>query len=137
MNDELQNQLAAALQATIEAAGTAKDFLAAELPDVVQQLLLWKMAHSIVISLIGIVVFIIVPWLIFRGYRRSSQYDALPDESSYRFDKSDFMTLRILLQIVFGLLSFIPINFTWLQIWLAPKVYLIEYAARLAGGSCG
>lgn len=24
-------------------------------------------------------------------------------------------------------------NFTWLQIWIAPRVFLVEYAAKLAG----
>ena len=124
MNEELQKALTEILHGVL----TAKGFMLAELPEVIQQLLLWKfwyhsarMAGFIVI--IGLIIVLIV---------KVEKY-VLNAEDIDRMDKRFFgwFLVPMLSIIPIVLISGIFFNLTWLQIWLAPKVYLIEYAASL------
>ena len=115
MNENLNN----ALVELINSALVAKDFVLGELPEVINQLLLWKAVENGVMA----VMFIIPAFLLFKTakyYWKTEKYD------------KEIPTL------LFGCLGLIPTIgvvvsiLTVLQIWIAPKVYLIEYAAQLA-----
>jgi hypothetical protein len=111
----------------------AKDFIMAELPEVIQQLLLWHAVESIIHMLFGLLLLAAIPvgWTIvyhkrhvlFR--RKRSEFDAMSGEAWTT------STLGVFLTIIFTFIGLALLNLTWLQIWLAPKVYLIEYAAGL------
>lgn len=123
MNEELQKALTEILNGVL----TAKDFMIAELPEVIQQLLIWKFYEHLIFCLVGIAIAIGVFIGFYIAYKsdKNNQIDARKktDGSEYVFlGLWSFASLMLLM-----LLS----NITWLQIWLAPKVYLIEYAASL------
>lgn len=98
----------------------AVDFSKAQIPDVIHQMLVWNMVTSIIIQivcLIVIVVFVVV---------------------AYKFCKyCDFEEESIWITVIVGLfLIVIPLvvfgkQFDWLEIWLAPKYYLLQQAASL------
>ena len=122
MNEQLQNALAEIITSALENAEAAKGFVLAELPDVVQQVLAWHFAVSLIWFVLGAVTlaFLAWAWISPRGaYRR-----CVGDEFG-----EIFVVAGTLAGLMVGLLG--VLNITWLQIWLAPKVYLIEYAASL------
>ena len=98
-------------------------FLVAELPEVIQQLLHWYFAKSVIYSFVGFflayVTYRIVKFAI-HFYKTDDSYDAA--------EKTAFI---ILISVIIGVLSLCFINLDWLQILIAPKVWLIEYASEL------
>jgi len=130
MNEQLQTALAELITSTLQ----AKEFIVGELPEVVRQLLAWKMCYSMVmmgLSLIFCIVFV------FAGVKIAKKVRLLQKEKlgSQRFyDNSDVAFEWF----IFTCCSLAPaavvaatFDIQWLQIWIAPKVWLIEYAASL------
>jgi len=125
MNEELQQAMLKILSKTVDTAGKATDFMVAEIPDVIQQLLVWKMWESI--FYLGIAIIVIVLWTIaevkvFKKIRECSNV-------------KDTWFLYLVPGTFVRLIPTIPVssclNLTWLQILVAPKLYLIEYASAL------
>ena len=121
MNEELQKALTEILSGVL----TAKDFVLAELPEVLTQLLLWKFWHSLIIASLGVVVLICV--LHFMTVYIKKVIDLGKTNDDYYL----WLIPMSIIGIPISMAAFISINITWLQIWVAPKVYLIEYAASL------
>lgn len=138
MNEQLQKALGELLNKANNGIDTAGDFLAAELPDVIQQLLMWYGVKSLLMCLIGVVAAFALPKLISVMLKR-------PEGKSNLFwdDRGDFSDemAPVMIVIFGGIFAFVIecvfifdfINIEWLQIWIAPKIWLIEYAAKLAG----
>jgi len=125
MNSELQSTLNDALVSVIEGAATAKDFILAETPEVVEQLLAWHLFKYGLLMGVGVLLLLSVGIY-------------------WRFvvKKWEWME-RNCIEVVFvvggavgtafaTIIAFSEcINITWLQILIAPKLYLLEYAASL------
>lgn len=100
------------------------DFAMEQIPDIIHQLLLWKAADAV----IGIIAMLILIVIFFKF---------LPKVQA--FAKEDRDPASLILYSVFGgavLLVFPAIAIFWnvsliLKIWLAPKIYLIEYVSEL------
>lgn len=118
MNEQLQAALLSILHSTINAATVAKDFLMAEIPEVIRQLLVWHAVEAGVLALC-----FLVPALLLVG--------AFWKNREWCFEELGPLNLFILFGVI-GLSSGAVVNgLTVLKIWIAPKLYLIEYAARL------
>lgn len=140
MNEQLQTALAEMLgkaNAGIDAGAT---FLQAQLPDVIQQLLLWKATFSALQCAIGALL-LIGAAVSLRVYRRKrvpgaegQKYGAYQATFVFDDDGNPLPTILplIVAQVASLIIGLVLLNATWLQIWLAPKIYLIEYAASLA-----
>lgn len=163
MNEELQIALAEMFNSVID----AKDFLVGELPEYIEQLLMWNIVLSLIWFVAGAATMIFFAkkayffhatvddecekikqeqasarasyengesWCFYSGRRSitSCAYDKIMRKSAD--DKSE---LIVAMTIVYGIFSFVGLcvfacNFDWLQIMIAPKVWLVEYAASLA-----
>lgn len=125
MNEQLQKALAELLGKANDGIDTAGEFLASELPEVIQQLLMWHGIKSFVELIFGI--FLILMILV---------YAKVAPEHIDKIEDSEVSALAIVLSIIVCIAAFIlslfKMNLEWLQIWIAPKVWLIEYAAKLA-----
>lgn len=128
--EKLQVALADAVNKSVQVAGDAKDFLVAQLPDVVRQLLMWKAAESIWKMLLpGLALLVIA-----KAAKRLRQY-AETHKWKYADQDNDSTAFGQILAwvmahvaIMFAAIFFLcSLNLTWLQIWIAPKVYLVEY----------
>ena len=118
MEKELQSALVEILNSTI----SAKNFLISEIPDVAQQLLLWKTVESLLLCIGALILFaLIVP-----AYRimKKIELKYWPDEPVY---------VAFISALVMAVAGFFVFNLDWLQIQLAPKLYLAEYAMKLIG----
>lgn len=137
MEEQLQAAISALIYKSLEMFEKGATFLSGEIPDVIQQLLQWKFTMSIINDATCVLVFLgTIFWLIY-------QYKYWTQTEKYRgYDGKQYARTRIegdagalsllnLVCLVPLIISFVNINLTWLQIWLAPKIYLIEYAATL------
>lgn len=132
--DKLKDALAQMITGVTQTAGQAKDFIVSQLPDVVKQLLMWKMAESIWQMFLPAIVLIV-------AVRICSKYRAKGREKDWKYiaenEEADALKQIIpfaLLHAWMGAMAIwfcLSANITWLQIWIAPKVYLIEYAKTL------
>lgn len=128
--EQLNEALAKLITQATAGNDTSVDFLQAQLPDVIVQLLMWHGVKSGILFVIGILIFIGL--VIADIYFGNKLYKILEEGN----DTESFWLFYIFIGSMFRatLLAAINITFlnlTWLQIWIAPKVWLIEYAARL------
>lgn len=131
MNDQMQQALVAILNKTMSGIEAGTSFLQAELPEVIHQLLYWKLASSLLAMLISIIV-IFAYWRFIRAFMKSEGGSALKDSWG---EPTGLAFAGLGAGGSASVFSFIVIlcdGFTAMQIALAPKVYLIEYAASLA-----
>jgi len=125
MNEKLQEQLTTILKSATETAKQAGAFLSDDVPDVVNQLLLWHGVESFIYFTLGILLFILgVVYIIF--LTRNARKNGIEIFSYYE----PYWCLY-LLTVIPWTISLSLLEFKWLKIWLAPKLYLIEYTATL------
>lgn len=121
----LQDSLKVILDKTVVGIQNGVDFLSAQLPDVIHQLLLWKFWESVVHCLFAVVAALcLIPiWVTARKYEKTAD----------KYQSGAGYCAAVFASIIPGGIAIVQFNITWLQIWVAPKIYLIEYAASLAG----
>ena len=102
-----------------------------EIPLVVQELLHWKFAESLFLFITGLI-FIYV-WV--KISIKVWQHGCIEDEYGRKNrDRWDMIWFGYFMGTLISFLISIPwvlCNIDWLQIWIAPRVYLLEYAAHL------
>lgn len=127
MNEQLQKALVDIITKATTGMDTAISFLSEELPDVIHQLLMWHMVESLVYFSSGVILAVII---FIANYKQVKYVVKMSKENSGYIDDAFWLVLNM-----FQLLWIIPIvilfNLRWLQILIAPKLYLIEYAASL------
>ena len=124
MNEELKTKANELLLRLLEGVEEGSEFLAGEIPDVLEQFLMWKAAESVVWFLLGVTI-AGFGLFICRCFWNASK-EATNDE-----DKPVWVMAMFLLALITLLAVNVTMSLTWLKIWLAPKVYLLEYAAEV------
>ena len=114
------------LQKASDGIDSAVSFSQAQIPDVVHQLLVWNTVSSIlfqlfILSAIGGYIF-----AVYKFHKASNDRDI--SDGAIIAAVSAFSVGGV---IVSGLGVAFFAYFDWMKIWLAPKLYLIEYAASL------
>ena len=127
MNTEASEQLTAALTGainkTVSAVETATEFLNQQSPEVIEQLLRWGFASSfacfaLLVGLAAKVLDVTFKYLRSGKSRKTSDYD--PGGAQF----ACFLALSVLLGLA-------ALSLGWIKILIAPKVWLLEYAARV------
>ena len=130
MNEQLQNALSGLLTKTMEGVETASTFLVAELPDVVYQLLLWYGVRSIVETVLAI------SCVLFYIKLEKKLYPFIKGKCDKSYD-SDFafyfgyLGMGSIPRAILLAVAYKHMSLDWLQIWIAPKIWLLEYSATL------
>ena len=127
----MKEQLLAALQGLITTIIDAKNFLVAEIPDVIREILLWAIVSHGALALVCVVVFCLCAKYVRVTIANCARHT---DHPGWEFATGGL--------IISGVISFfVGINsFLYaLKAWLAPKLFLIEYAVGLVKtcNSCG
>lgn len=134
MNDQLQQSLSQILDQAVSGVQAGVNLLSTELPDVIHQLLLWKMIESLILCVVGIIFTVsAIRWFaknLGKGKEDGKKYKATLTHNE-QGDLAPWGPFSIILLVLIVVIASITINITWLQILIAPKVYLIEYAAAL------
>ena len=127
-----------------QATGDATAFLVAEIPDVIQQMLVWHAIESIIWFLSGVLL-LTAPWLVCwrwggrgepivePGYNGDPRYkETLTHHRDGDIDQDGVLVLMLggTVPTIAGFLLAMN-SLEWLQILVAPKLYLLEYARAI------
>lgn len=116
MSNKLESVLIDAIQKTQAGIGEAVDFAVTQAPDVIHQLLLWKTIQSLALFIpMAMLSLFFFGWLIY-GIKKEKDYC-----EGYFFLVVGFFTAACIACT----------ELDWLKIWIAPKLYLVEYAAAM------
>ena len=141
MNEQLETQLVEILQSVSTSVGDAKEFIIAELPDVVQQVLSWYTVLSVVENILAILLLIVIGYMIRNMILKPKSMNTANLVQRLSFMKNHYAENRIeyspavllVIAVTFGLflVAMSKLNIVFLKILIAPKLWLIEYAATL------
>ena len=131
--NETDKQLAEILKKGLETAEKTGNFIVEQAPDLIRQLLIWKTVEYSVYVILGIS-------LIIYFYRWTKKVSKEMKENEDDFEDY-FMGSLANIFIAIGQLTFLIIGMMLIaenlqdliQIVFAPKIYLIEYSAKLLG----
>ena len=132
MNEQLQQAISQLITMSLVAIDKGATFLSGQIPDVIQQLLLWKAWESFLhFFIVGIVLSIVIVYANIKQFNYWMQETT--DSYGYKLKRIDenYGILAMLNIVQLTWVFILPqaiCNLTWFQIWIAPKVYLIEYA---------
>jgi len=128
MNEQLQNALAEIIQKAITTGEAAAEFLVAETPDVVYQLLLWYGVKTGLLCLTGLMLVSANVYMALKILKNPRGWYI--DEYGYMSVAGIAFTIASVFFMSIGGALFFE-NHDWLQILIAPKIWLLEYAAEL------
>lgn len=123
MNEQLQKALADMIGKSIAAFEHGAEFLSGQIPDVVHQLLLWYAVKNGIMAAVAVLVAIVGGIGVYKAFvweRKEGNGDY------FGFAMGSGISGVVVVSVVGHLW-----NLQWLQIWIAPKIWLIEYAARM------
>lgn len=142
--NQAEQVLAQLLERAVAGVDAAVEFSKAEIPDVVRQLLLWHFAENLIYFVIGLALLGVAAYGLWRVFRirpevLRQEEDRFGDprtiyKSTFWFDRDGDSTgahMLVVLAIIPIGLGLGAMNVQWLKIWLAPKLYLLEYGASL------
>ena len=122
MNTELNTAITRLIESSLSIAEKTGEFVLAEVPEFLQQLLLWYGVSNFIYFLIGVGIIVIMTWWV----------RVLPSViKKYNGDAVDILGPSAIIMTALLLLLVSLLNLTWLKVWIAPKVWLVEYAASL------
>jgi hypothetical protein len=133
MEEQANKILVELLQKAVGGIDAAVSFSQAQIPDVVHQLLVWNFVSAVMAQLFGLLIAagsIYAVLLVLKSGKRGDKWTRFSpgsDIASMSYEMSFPTAVAVSL---LGVLIIIC-NFDWLKIWLAPKLYLLEYAASL------
>lgn len=136
VNNNLQDALATLINKTVTGTDAATGHLQQQVLDVIHQLFVWKMVEAGA-TIASILLLFIVAFAVFRKWHKYAK--ARKEERPWA--ESALVTWEVSLyasSIVLGIPAVIVMvsSFTTvLQIWIAPKAWLIEYTANLLKGN--
>ena len=130
MNEQLQLAVSTLIQTSLNAIDKGTTFLSNQIPEVIQQLLLWKAVVSFIEFSSGIfIIGGIFAWLIYQYKYWTTTVTTEWGTKNVRLEEDAgplvLLNLFCIIPLLYGSSC---INLIWLQIWIAPKLYLIEYA---------
>lgn len=144
LNDTMQNAAAQLIEKAMSGLDQAAGFLQAEIPDYVYQLILWYGVKSGIYFVIGVALLSLIPLLYFaaikdikackKNYEDGEDWTRMGFSGGVTSSSYDYKVTGMnfwLASIFLAIVGCEFINLQWLQIWIAPKVWLVEYASTL------
>ena len=129
-NATLEGELIGILREVTNTAADAKEFVLSELPDVVSQVIMWYGVYNFIEFLLGLSLLLIVFFTNKKVY-----YNKTDDETWFQSLNPDEQFVALLpgpfASTIMAGIGILYINLQWLKIWIAPKLWLIEYTASL------
>lgn len=108
----------------------AVDFSKAQIPDVVHQMLVWNAVESIIAQIFSLIIIGAAFYLFYQVAKNRDDRDSIFSECGDLSFAGVILLFVSVALILFFLFNFL-MSFDWLQIWLAPKYYILQQAAQL------
>lgn len=127
MKEIMEKALGKIILQVTEGVDVAIGFLSKEIPDVVRQLLAWYFVYNLISFLAAVVTFIVIGICLKIVLRKIKAH--------YPNGGEDYwcgLILAVFVAFFVSIPGFIWINIGWLKIWIAPKIWLIEYVTEIA-----
>lgn len=118
MNEELKNKASEVLLKMLDMAQSAGEFAVDKAPEIIQQLLIWEFWSSLLFGILFLVLTLLNAWL---------------SKKIFDSDVEPVCIITITAVIIFFICSLYNLS-TALKVYIAPDLYLLEYAAKLAQG---
>lgn len=138
MNEQLQQALVEILNKTVSSIDASVGFMQAQLPDVIEQLLLWYAIKGVILFLVGVfmmtsIIFytLKVMSIDFQSYDHDTFWVAHYNHSSNSMNIGAMLLGLFCASISFAGFIMLGRIMDSIQIWIAPKIWLIEYSASL------
>ena len=142
VESKLEVALAEAVTKTADSIDTAAGFLAAQAPEVIAQLLIWHGIKSAILCALGIVMLYIMQHLVRncsgKGARINPDYPTKGNcRQTLTHDRDGELCPRTTITAGMAILGIVICldltlnNLDWLQILVAEKIWLLEYAAKI------
>lgn len=140
MSDKLENALADAIEKANSGIDAATEFVMSELPEVIQQALTWYAIESAIFFCIGLIMALFAfkffkSQLLFLKTKEGTARWARWSEHDHDLNGLGMLYVGIcaILDLVYICMMIDGVsNWDWIKILVAPKLWLIEYAAKLA-----
>lgn len=124
LQDKASEVLVNMIDITVKSMNDVIEFGKQQIPEVIHQLLLWQLTSSILWIVVGVVLVVVGFWWCCKA------------NNWIKKDPNNVPAHFVTLLFFVGGAWFIIYNaLDALQIWVAPKVYLIQYAADLVRGA--
>ncbi|HGN2348342.1 TPA: hypothetical protein ACKR1W_002776 [Proteus mirabilis] len=137
MNEQVLRALTDLLEKASNGIDSTVAFSQANLPEVIHQLLTWKMTMGVIWSVVGVALIalaIFMPIWARKAKSNGAIWTYHAGEINYNINSVMYDLFRAILPVpilFLGVVIFIGGFSMWLKILLAPKLYLIEYTASL------
>lgn len=141
MNEKANEVLAQLMQRALDGVDAAVDFSQQQIPEVVEQLLTWHLVESLVIGILSAATLPVWAYILYRfrpgqkinpdyDYCSNTKFNLFTDENNDPDPRIVFVAV-VSLVVVTCFFSGASDLLTACKIWLAPKLYLLEYGASL------
>ena len=132
-NTELLNEKLTELLIWIEeGVKTSKDFVVEQAPLFIQELLAWNFWISLIAFVIWTVVWVSIIWTLLSGFYQAFKYGWGEEEPSKGAIKVMVGVCATLIGcMAYFLNDFHSKSMEWLQISIAPRVWLVEYLQKM------
>ena len=127
MNTETDKQIAEILKKGLEAAEKSGNFVIEQAPDLVKQLITYKTIEASIYVLIEIVLMYLIARYFKYLYKKNNENSSFISENSFHFIG---IIISFMASIFFFFAFIIDIS-NLIQLIFAPKIYLLEYIAKL------
>jgi len=148
LQETASNALVNMIDVTVKTMSDVVEFSKQQIPDVIHQLLVWKAMESLLNFMLPAVVFLSLTIWCYRFWSKLPAQESRDNDNcspwiadQYRARDGTLVPrywirgyVVPVFSVIAGIVTLLCFNLTWLQIWLAPKVYLIQYAAELVKG---
>ena len=129
----LDKSLSIIIDGATEKGAKLVDFLYAQAPDVIQQLLIYHGVESAAKCLLGLILVFGFPFIIV--FICKKYYQVCKDKLKLDNDEPGIwvpMTLFVVFSLLISQMNgWDLINLTWLKICIAPKIYLLEFLTQI------
>lgn len=122
---ETDKVLSEALKKAIETAEKTGQFVVDQAPDLIRQFLIWKTVEYSILLLLGLVFF----YVAYRIIKWTNKQIA--DDHYDGWEDYPGSIASVLFLFIFGVFIISASLFPLVKILVAPKIFLIEYAAKL------
>ena len=131
MNKEIMAQILPIVEKTKEGILKGVEIAQQQVPELIQEILKWNFTVSLVWFIVGVIGMSVTIYCLIRILKTlhselKKDMTDLSEEGAYNF--SIFIPTGIV-AFLFGCNVFV--NYEWLQIMIAPKLFLIEYISNL------